>query len=112
MVAESIARGVGAYLGALVRAGVPVEYGVLFGSQARGDARPSSDIDLVVVSSWYDTHRDFDDVARLWIVKADHDWRIEPIACGLREWTEDDSRPILEIARREGVIIRPMDATA
>jgi len=32
-------------------------------------------------------------------------WRIEPIACGEREWLEDDSRAIIEIARREGEVI-------
>jgi len=33
------------------------------------------------------------------------DSRIEPIACGEREWDADTSRPILEIARREGMVI-------
>lgn len=33
------------------------------------------------------------------------DNRIEPIPCGEREWETDQSRPILEIARREGIVI-------
>jgi len=32
-------------------------------------------------------------------------WRIEPIACGERQWIEDDERAIIEIARREGQMI-------
>ena len=43
----------------------------------------------------------------LWILTARTDCRIEPIPCGEREWVEDDSRAIIEIARREGVIITP-----
>ena len=44
-------------------------------------------------------------VERLWILSARTDARFEPIACGEREWLEDDSRAVLEIARREGVSI-------
>jgi hypothetical protein len=33
------------------------------------------------------------------------DDRIEPIPCGEREWESGDGRPILEIVRREGVVI-------
>ncbi len=35
-------------------------------------------------------------------VAARTDSRIEPITCGSRQWREDDSSAILEIARREG----------
>jgi hypothetical protein len=38
-------------------------------------------------------------------VRAHTDSRIEPIACGEREWESNASRPILEIARREGIVI-------
>ena len=48
---------------------------VLFGSYARGDARPDSDLDTL---------------------------RIEPIAVGERQWREDDASVIIEMARREG----------
>ena len=33
------------------------------------------------------------------------DDRIEPIPCGESEWASGDGGPILEIARREGVVI-------
>lgn len=42
---------INAYLAALGRHGVLAETVYLFGSWARGDARPESDIDLIVVSS-------------------------------------------------------------
>lgn len=30
------------------------------------------------------------------------DSRIEPLVCGLQQWTDDTSSAIIEIARREG----------
>jgi hypothetical protein len=44
-------------------------------------------------------------VDKLWELWAVTDSRIEPIACGEREWETDDSRPIPDVARREGVVI-------
>lgn len=44
-------------------------------------------------------------VQELWKLAARTDNRIEPVACGEREWETDDGRPILEIARKEGVMI-------
>ena len=42
---------INAYLSALRRQGIPADRVYLFGSRARGDARPDSDIDLIIVSS-------------------------------------------------------------
>ncbi|MEO5329272.1 MAG: nucleotidyltransferase domain-containing protein [Magnetococcus sp. THC-1_WYH] len=42
------------YLHYLKDQGMPIAFGVLYGSQARGDARPDSDFDLMVVSSQFD----------------------------------------------------------
>ncbi len=39
------------YLSTLIEMGIPVERAYLFGSQAKGTAKPDSDIDLIVVSS-------------------------------------------------------------
>lgn len=41
---------INAYLAALGRHGIPTDAVYLFGSRARGDARPDSDIDLIIVS--------------------------------------------------------------
>lgn len=43
-------RAVNAYLAALPRHGVRLDRAYLFGSHATGEARPDSDIDLIVVS--------------------------------------------------------------
>jgi predicted nucleotidyltransferase len=95
------------FLHALASDGLESSFGVLFGSQVTGKADKWSDIDLVVVSPRFDAGIRREDVDRLWITASLTDSRIEPVPCGEREWVEDDSRAIIEIARREGVIITP-----
>ena len=84
-----------------------VSQAVLFGSFARGRADEWSDIDLVVVASRFDEEIARPDVELLWRVAAHTDSRIEPIPCGVRQWVEDQSSAIIEIARREGQVILP-----
>jgi predicted nucleotidyltransferase len=102
MVDESVVAATKEYLRALQRRGIPVRFGVLFGSWVRGMAHRWSDIDLVVVSPQFDHSRSWTDVRALWRQAARTDSRIEPIACGEEQWEEDDSSIILEAARREG----------
>jgi len=80
---------------------------VLFGSYAGGGADEWSDIDLVVLAGRFDREITRQDVELLWWVAAKTDSRIEPIACGERQWVEDDKSAILEFARREGQVILP-----
>jgi len=96
---ESIRR----YLTALIERGIEPAFGVLFGSQVRGNTHKWSDIDLVVVASLFDETDEYEPRATLWHVAGHIDCRIEPIACGLKQWEEDDGTPILEVARREGI---------
>ena len=102
MVAEPALTAVHNYLRALQSHGLPVRFGVVFGSQATGQANEWSDIDLLVVSPLFDGPRQRRDVDLLWRLAARTDSRIEPIPCGERQWTEDTSSAIVEIARRDG----------
>jgi len=79
--------------------------GVLFGSYATGKTHKWSDIDLLVISPRFDKKLKRTDIDLLWHVAADVDSRIEPIAVGERQFKEDNSSFIIEIARREGQII-------
>lgn len=105
MVEASVIESIRHYLAELPSEGIHAHHGILFGSFARGDTNEWSDIDLVVIAEEFDTKRDLAFVKRLWRATARTDDRIEPIPCGVREWEEDRSRPILEIARQEGVVI-------
>jgi uncharacterized protein len=93
------------YLGVLRGEGIHANRAVLFGSFARGEATALSDIDLIVIAPEFDGAKNRQLIKRLWIVRAQADVRIEPIACGEREWETEEGRPILDIARREGMEI-------
>jgi predicted nucleotidyltransferase len=86
----------------LGKRGVKVPFVVVFGSQVTGRTHEWSDIDLIVVSPKFDRARRLKDTLLLWEVAAETDARIEPIPCGEKQWVEDDSSAVIEIARREG----------
>jgi predicted nucleotidyltransferase len=105
MVESTVIAALRRYITALNSCGIHASRLVLFGSFARGDANEWSDIDLVVIAPELEGPRDLTLVEKLWEATIPADNRIEPIACGEKEWETDQSRPILEIARREGIII-------
>ena len=105
MVSKSVLTGVRKYIEALQEQGLVVKFGVVFGSQVTGNADVWSDIDLLVVSPRFDGLRDRSDIDMLWRIAARTDNRIEPVPCGERQWHEDDSSAIIEIALREGQAI-------
>jgi len=107
MVERTVIESVQSYLGALPALGIHPCRAVLFGSYARERADEYSDIDLVVIAPEFDRSRELSLVKRLWQATVAADNRIEPIPCGEREWETDQGRPIIEIARREGVVIAP-----
>jgi predicted nucleotidyltransferase len=91
------------YLAALPAYGIHPVRAVVFGSWAKGTADEWSDIDVIVVAPEFDESRALALVEKLWLATEAADNRVEPIPCGQREWETDGSRPILEIARREGL---------
>jgi predicted nucleotidyltransferase len=105
MVSQSIEIVIREYLRAASDAGIHCRRAVLFGSQAKGSANEWSDIDLIVIAPELEPPREHRLVNKLWELRAYTDSRVEPIPCGEREWETDQTRPILEIARREGVEI-------
>lgn len=105
MVDESIINIIRKYLKALPEYGINALKAVLYGSFLQGNAHEWSDIDLVVIAPEFDGFKDRERIKDLWRATLKADNRIEPIPCGVKEWEEDDSRPIIDIARREGIII-------
>ena len=105
MAEESIIKSVKQYLKELLRAGIPVKFGIMFGSHTRNEQHKWSDIDLLVISSLYDESYSREDINQLWRTAARTDSRIEPIPVGLNRWKNDDGSTIIEIARRDGMQI-------
>lgn len=104
MVKQEILNIIVDYIQKVHRAGIEVETTILFGSYAQGKATSSSDIDIIVIAPEFDRRQEAQ-VNLLWELRASSDFRIEPIACGSQQWLEDDSSPILAIARDQGVNI-------
>ena len=106
MVEGKIANVIKQYLMSLPAFGIHASRAVLFGSFAKGQANEWSDIDLVVIAPEFDKPREISLIQSLWRATA-VDSRIEPIPCGEKEWEANQSRPILEIARQEGIVVSP-----
>ena len=77
------------YLANLEGRGIPVSFGVLYGSHVTGKIHEWSDIDLLVVSPLFDRPFPRKQVDVLWHATVDVDTRIEPVACGEKEWEEE-----------------------
>lgn len=92
------------YLKLLRQNDIPVSQGVLYGSTARDDAHSGSDIDLLVISPLFDADPRAH-VGAMWRLAAQIDSRIEPVPVGARQFEEDRVILLLEMARREGVVI-------
>ena len=107
MLDEAVTQTVRRYLHNVTESGIPVSFGVVFGSQAEGRAGPSSDIDLLVVSPAFDELRDRRPIDLLWRVSARVDSRIEPVPCGEAQWETDDANALIEVARRHGERVEP-----
>ena len=105
MVESTIIDVIRKYIDALSQAGIHASKAVLFGSFAKGEADVWSDIDLIVIAREFDGPKKLGLVETLWQTRASADSRIEPIPCGEKEWETEQGRPILEIARREGIVI-------
>ena len=105
MVESTVINTVQRYIAVLASLGIHAHRVVLFGSYERGQADEYSDIDLIVIAPEFDGPREVILIEKLWQARTSVDNRIEPIPCGECEWETDQSRPILEIARREGIIV-------
>ena len=106
MVKHSVIESIKKYLMELISLGVPVKFWILYGSNIdTTKAGEWSDIDLLVISPFYDKQLTREDINILWKTAAKVDSRIEPIPVGLEQWDTDDESTIIEIARREGIKI-------
>jgi predicted nucleotidyltransferase len=105
VVDRSVLELVRRYLDRVADAGIPVVAGVVFGSFARGEQGPDSDIDLLVLSPSFDDGVDFDAANELCRLTRGVDSRIEPHAVGVREFEDDEASPLIGIARQEGIVV-------
>lgn len=76
----------------------------LYGSYARGTARPDSDIDLALVFEHLDESRVFDEAFEVFHEAQEFNPDIEPL-CFQEDKFETASTPIIEVIRKDGIRI-------
>jgi uncharacterized protein len=82
--------------------GIKVEKAFLYGSHARGEASPDSDIDVMLVSKSFD-NSDEEANIKAWSFTRKVDTRIEPYTVGLHQFLNDEVSPLLQIVKQDGV---------
>jgi predicted nucleotidyltransferase len=92
----------------LLRSELPVSRVILFGSKARGDARPDSDIDLLILTSAPATMPLRDQVSeRLYKIILREDVDLSPLVVSEEEWSNGLTRHLLihDEVERDGCIV-------
>ena len=93
------------FIARLKEEGIPVEKAILFGSYARQEANENSDIDVLIVSSFFNSG-DLSSKLLVWKLVREIDARIEPLTIGSDQFKNDDISPIITIAKKEGILIQ------
>jgi predicted nucleotidyltransferase len=93
------------YMQALNNNGINIEHAFLYGSYARGEATAESDIDVLLVSDYFDT-ADIYKFSKPWTIAADIDYRIEPVSIASSRFQNDESSPLIATVKQEGVEIK------
>ncbi|HEX6269209.1 MAG TPA: nucleotidyltransferase domain-containing protein [Anaerolineales bacterium] len=79
MIDKAVVKSVQEYLKYVRQQGIPVSYGVLFGSYVKNHAHGWSDIDVLGVSPHFNENQTADNYEKLWMFAARTNKRIEPI---------------------------------
>ncbi|MEN8250521.1 MAG: nucleotidyltransferase domain-containing protein [Bacteroidota bacterium] len=93
------------YIKILNESGVHIEKAFLYGSAARNEENTESDIDVMLVSKRFDDKTDDHVIGLIWRLTRKIDPRIEPYAVGLDRFIQDDVSPLLQLVRKEGILI-------
>lgn len=87
-----------------LRKEIPVQRVILFGSWARGQGRPDSDIDVIVVSTAFGKGKYMENIQYLFRRAARVDSRLEPIPATPEELSNLDERTFLAQAVHSGKV--------
>jgi len=101
---EEIIKIIRRFISNLYQSGISIDKAFLYGSYARNEANEDSDIDIMLVSSLFDTDDD-EILSRPWSLELREDHRIEPYSVGLKKYESGDFSPILDVIKQEGIEI-------
>ncbi len=92
------------YLKLLKDNGINIHKAWLYGSYARGEEKPDSDIDIFIVSSDFD-QPEYSKIGLVWRLTRLVNSRIEPYIVGLKKFESDDISPIFQLVQNEGILL-------
>jgi hypothetical protein len=81
---------------------IPVEEVILFGSYAHGNAKEHSDIDLAIISDWFQDKKHIENMQYLSRIAADYNSLIEALPFTAEEYRELDKRTFLASIVKNG----------
>ena len=99
-ISKKVKKSVQAYVAELKR-DIDIDRVVIFGSQARGTASPRSDIDVAIISDFFDSNKKDSSYLfqKLWDVKNSN---IDPVGYSNKEYMTKTPSPLLSEIRRVG----------
>jgi len=89
------------FVNALKQEGITIDRVILYGSYARGHARPDSDIDVAVISKDFGKDRVEEGMA-LFRIAGKIDPRLEPVPLSTKMYEKDTWIPLIYEIREEG----------
>ncbi len=93
------------FASALIEKGIKVDKIILYGSQAKGKARPDSDIDIAVVSRDFGKDRTEEGML-LYRIAGEIDARLEPVPISLESYKNDTWVPLIYEIRTKGIELK------
>lgn len=98
-------RIIGNFSKALKKHGVYADYLILYGSYAKGTARPDSDIDVAVVSGSFGKDR-VEEGMMLFRIAGTVDSRLEPVPISIKAYENDTWIPLIYEIREKGIKLK------
>ena len=95
------------FINALKREGIDIDRVILFGSYAKGHARPESDIDIAIISKDFGKDR-VEEGMTLFRIAGKIDPRLEPIPFSTKVFENDTWIPLIYEIRRKGIELKLM----
>lgn len=93
------------FASALTKKGIKIDKIILYGSHARGKARPDSDIDVAVVSRDFGKNRTEEGML-LFRIAGEIDARLEPVPISLKSYKDDTWVPLIYEIRKNGLELK------
>jgi predicted nucleotidyltransferase len=93
------------FINALKREGINIDRVILFGSYAKGNVRPDSDIDIAVISKDFGKDR-VEEGMSLFRIAGKIDPRLEPIPFSTKAYENDTWIPLIYEIKQKGIELK------